>query len=152
MTSPAPPEPVPPRASPRASNAAARARMRANRSTDTTPERVLRSALHRLGLRFRKHSRPLPGLRCTADIVFPRERVAVFMDGCFWHGCECKQSAPRANAEYWSERIAYNQARDRRNDSALTTAGWTVLRVWEHDDPQEAASAIAAVIRSLRPV
>jgi DNA mismatch endonuclease (patch repair protein) len=92
----------------------------------------------------------LPDLRCTADIVFPRERVVVFVDGCFWHGCKCKPSAPRANAGYWSERIAYNQARDTRNNATLTAAGWTVVRVWEHDDPREAASAIADVIRSLR--
>jgi DNA mismatch endonuclease (patch repair protein) len=97
--------------------------MRANKGRDTLPERRLRSHLHRLGLRFRKHARPLPALRCTADVLFPRQRVAVFVDGCFWHGCPEHGRVPRSNRAYWEPKLARNVERDRRNDRALSEAG-----------------------------
>lgn len=121
--------------------------MRANRSADTKPELALRSALHRRGLRFRKHARPLKDLRCTADVVFPRVRVAVFVDGCFWHGCACRATEPQSNSAFWKAKIAYNQARDRRNDAALAAAGWVVFRIWEHEDPEPLTERIAAAVR-----
>jgi DNA mismatch endonuclease (patch repair protein) len=113
--------------------------MRANRSRDTLPERRLRSELHRIGLRFRKHFRPLRSVRCEADVAFPRQRVAVFLDGCFWHGCVDHRGIPRANHIFWSSKIAGNRARDARNEAYLANAGWTVLRIWEHE-PLEAAA------------
>ena len=105
-----------------------------NRRTDTKPEVALRSALHRRGLRFRKDfpvrvegRRPI-----RPDIVFTRARVAVFVDGCFWHGCPSCHRPPSSNQEYWTRKVARNMARDRRNARVLRRDGWTVLRVWEH--------------------
>ncbi len=121
--------------------------MQANRSVDTRPELALRSALHRRGLRFRKHVSPVPGLRCKADIVFPAARIAVFVDGCFWHGCELHGAIPRANAAYWRQKLGANVERDRRNDRALGEAGWNVIRVWEHEDVAEAAQRVEARVR-----
>lgn len=124
--------------------------MQANRSHDTASEVALRSALHRIGLRFRKHVRPLPSLRCTADVVFSRERVVVFSDGCWWHRCPDHATIPKANADWWREKLERNFNRDRRNDAALELAGWKVVRVWEHEDPADAASRVAAVVRERR--
>lgn len=111
---------------------------------------ALRSALHRSGLRFRKHVRPLSSLRCTADAVFPRERVAVFSDGCWWHRCPVHSTIPKANGDWWSQKLDRNFERDRRNDAALELAGWAVVRVWEHEDPVEAAGRIAALVEQRR--
>jgi DNA mismatch endonuclease (patch repair protein) len=124
--------------------------MRGNRNTDTAPEVALRSALHRSGLRFRKHVRPLSSLRCTADAVFPRERIAVFSDGCWWHRCPVHSTIPKANGDWWSQKLDRNFERDRRNDAALELAGWAVVRVWEHEDPVEAAGRIAALVERRR--
>lgn len=121
--------------------------MRANRGKDTSPEITLRRELHRRGFRFYVHRRPLPGLRCTADLLFPRRRLAVFVDGCFWHRCPIHATAPKANAEWWAEKLDGNVARDRRNDQALEDAGWTVIRVWEHQDVVEAADTVSAALR-----
>jgi DNA mismatch endonuclease, patch repair protein len=121
--------------------------MQANHGTDTKPEQAIRSALHRLGLRFRKHQRPVAGIRCTADVVFPRSRVAVFVDGCFWHGCPQHGTRPKTNSHYWDAKLARNGERDRRNDVLLRDAGWTVVRVWEHEAPIAAAQRIATLIR-----
>jgi DNA mismatch endonuclease (patch repair protein) len=131
---------------PPASSPAVRASMQGNRRKDTKPEVAVRSLLHRAGLRFRKHVRPLSGLRCEADIVFPRQRVAVFVDGCFWHGCPEHGGRPARNSDYWNAKIARNVARDRRNDDALAAADWTVLRFWEHDDPQAVLAAVRATL------
>jgi DNA mismatch endonuclease (patch repair protein) len=109
------------------------ARMSAQRSLDTTPELELRRALHAAGLRYFVHRRPLPGLRRTADIVFPRAKVAVFVDGCFWHGCPKHGNVPRTNLWYWPEKISKNRARDADTDVRLLEAGWTPVRVWEHE-------------------
>lgn len=121
--------------------------MVANRSTETTPEVELRSALHRRGLRFRKHVAPLPALRCRADAVFPRAKVAVFVDGCFWHRCPEHATFPKANAAWWKAKLDQTFRRDRRNDAILAGAGWTVVRVWEHEDPQMAAARVDEVVR-----
>jgi DNA mismatch endonuclease (patch repair protein) len=110
-----------------------------NKGRDTQPEIMVRSALHAMGLRFRKNARPLPGLRCTADVVFRRERVAVFIDGCFWHGCPEHGRVPATNNSYWSEKLERNALRDRRNTRALEEAGWAVLRYWEHQPIEEVA-------------
>lgn len=134
-----------------ASSHIARATMRANRSRDTTPEKLLRSALHGMGLRFRVSARPIPSLNRTADIVFRPARIAVFVDGCFWHGCLTHYTAPRANADFWRVKIQRNQERDRETDEQLAAAGWTVMRVWEHEDLTQAAVHIEDAVRSASP-
>jgi DNA mismatch endonuclease (patch repair protein) len=124
--------------------------MQANRKRDTQPELAVRKAVHRLGLRYRVACRPLPSKRFTADLVFPSERVAVFVDGCFWHGCPEHFSSPRTNASYWGPKIARNQARDAAAMAALKAAGWIGLRIWEHEDPSQAASHVAEAVLSAR--
>lgn len=136
---------------PAPSSPAATAMGKANRGRDTTPERRLRSALHRRGLRYRVHRRVEPDLRATVDVTFGGARVAVFVDGCFWHRCPLHSTLPKANREWWSQKLADNVDRDRRVDSALTQKGWRVLRIWEHEDPEGAADRIAAVVRSAKP-
>lgn len=109
--------------------------MRANRRTDTLPEIRLRSLLHRRGLRFRKDYRiEVPGRRVKADVVFTRQRVAVFLDGCFWHGCPDHGRLPSVNHWYWEPKLRRNKERDADVDAKLSAAGWTVLRYWEHED------------------
>lgn len=124
--------------------------MRGNRSKDTRPELRLRRALHRMGLRYRVHARPLPEVRRTADIVFRSQRVAVFVDGCFWHGCEEHHRPSRLNSEFWTSKVASNVARDLQTTRTLEQAGWTVVRVWEHEDPLQAAQRIRSLVRSGR--
>ncbi|WP_406326617.1 very short patch repair endonuclease [Streptomyces sp. NBC_01617] len=120
--------------------------MRANRSKDTKPELRLRSLVHGAGLRYRVSTRPLPDLRRTADLVFVKARVAVFVDGCFWHGCPEHLRPARKNSEFWSEKIAANRARDEETGRVLTEAGWMVVRVWEHEDPADAARRVIAAV------
>lgn len=123
--------------------------MQANRRRDTAPELALRSALHRAGFRYRCDSRiDLPRGRVRPDIVFTRRRVAVFVDGCFWHCCPEHGSKPSVNQSYWSPKLARNVERDARNTVWLTEAGWTVVRIWEHED---VASAMERVVAALRP-
>jgi DNA mismatch endonuclease (patch repair protein) len=124
--------------------------MQGNRRVDTKPERALRSALHHRGLRFRVDTAPEPGLRCRADVVLRRARVAVFVDGCFWHSCPEHGTQPETNAGYWTAKIARNVARDRRNDADLRERGWTVIRVWEHEDPEVGADRVSAAVRQHR--
>jgi DNA mismatch endonuclease (patch repair protein) len=124
--------------------------MRANRGRDTGPEIALRSELHRLGLRFRIHRRPIPGLRATADIVFGPAKVAVFVDGCFWHRCPIHATAPKANGDWWAEKLDANVARDRYTDKRLEDSGWRVVRVWEHESPTVAAAEILRVVSERR--
>lgn len=119
--------------------------MRANRS-ESSVERTLRSELHRRGLRFRKHAIAVAGLRCRADIVFGRARVAVFVDGCFWHRCPEHASAPRANGDWWNRKLKANVRRDHRNTAALEAADWTVMRFWEHQRVEQMADAVVAVV------
>jgi DNA mismatch endonuclease (patch repair protein) len=120
--------------------------MRANKGRDTRPELALRSAVHAMGMRYRVGVRPLPEVRRTADLVFPRARVAVFLDGCFWHGCPDHYRPATKNAEFWDTKIKGNIARDADTDQRLRDAGWRVVRVWEHEKPAEAASRIQAVV------
>jgi DNA mismatch endonuclease (patch repair protein) len=125
--------------------------MQGNRRTDTRPEVALRSLLHRRGLRFRKdQSLHLRNTRVRPDVVFPRARVAIFLDGCYWHGCTEHKTLPKTNTEFWAKKISRNVERDREVDHALTDVGWLVLRFWEHDDLTEACEAIENAIRRRR--
>ena len=124
--------------------------MQSNKSRDTKPELALRRAVHGLGLRYRVSMRPLPKVRRTADLVFTKVKVAVFMDGCFWHGCPRHHTKSATNAAYWADKVERNRARDAETDALLGEAGWTVIRIWEHEDPSEAASRIADVVRERR--
>ncbi|MEE1929778.1 very short patch repair endonuclease [Streptomyces sp. TRM 70351] len=133
-----------------ASSAARRRNMQAIRSRDTRPEKVIRQLVHAHGLRYRVAARPLPGVRRTADLVFRPARVAVFVDGCYWHGCPEHYVAPRTNPGYWSEKITKNVARDRDTDQRLTQAGWTVLRFWEHESPDDCALQIVHTVTESR--
>ena len=129
-------------------NAGRSANMRANRRTDTKPEIALRHALHRLGYRYRKDYRlDLDGgRRVRPDVVFTARKVAVFVDGCFWHACPDHGSKPRNNEWYWSPKLLRNVERDRANDAALTLAGWSVIRLWEHVPLDEAITAVIAAL------
>ncbi|MFZ3393617.1 very short patch repair endonuclease [Rhodococcus sp. 7Tela_A2] len=122
------------------------ARMSRQRRRDTAPEVALRRELHRRGLRFYVDRAPLPGVRRRADLVFPRRRVAVYVDGCFWHRCPLHATDPKNNAEWWADKLAGNVKRDRDTDSRLAAAGWTVIRVWEHEDPTTAATRVAEAL------
>jgi DNA mismatch endonuclease, patch repair protein len=123
------------------------------RQRDTKPERQLRAALHRRGLRFYVDRPPLPAMRRRADVVFPGARVAVYVHGCFWHGCPTHASWPTNNAEWWREKIRGTQARDQETNRYLRDVGWRVLEVWEHEEPEEAADRVAEVVqaRSAKP-
>ena len=134
-----------------ASSEAARARIQSQRRTGTAPELALRRAVHRLGLRYFVHRRPVPALRRDADLVFPKARVAVFVDGCFWHGCDAHgRRTIRENTWYWPEKIASNRRRDRDTDTHLAAEGWLTIRVWEHEDPAEAAERVRAAVDGRR--
>jgi len=125
-----------------------RLRMSRQRSRDTDPERVLRSLLHRMGLRFRVHRRPVAGVRREADLVFATARVAVFVDGCFWHRCPEHATFPKNNGPWWEAKLAANAARDADTDRRLAEAGWHVVRVWEHEEAAGAAARVAKVVRA----
>jgi len=120
------------------------------RQADTAPELKLRSKLHRIGLRFRKNRRPIGSLRRSADVVFTRGKVAVFVDGCFWHGCSKHFSLPKSNADWWERKIRQNIERDRETDRLLGMAGWVVVRVWEHEDLARAAERIRDLVLARR--
>jgi DNA mismatch endonuclease (patch repair protein) len=125
-------------------------RMSRQRTRDTQPEILLRRELHRRGLRYRVDS-PLPGMpRRRADILFTRAKVAVFVDGCFWHGCPEHKTAPANNGAWWAAKLARNVERDQETSARLTSLGWTVLRVWEHEDMKHAATDIEQSVRSGR--
>ena len=120
------------------------------RRRDTLPEVSLRRELHSLGLRFRV-DRPVGALgRRRPDVVFGPARVAVFVDGCFWHRCPVHGSIPKSNTQWWAEKLATNVRRDRDTDWLLREAGWLAVRVWEHDDPAEAALRIRALVSARR--
>jgi len=121
--------------------------MRANPRSGTRPEIAVRSALHALGLRFRKdHPIRLPERVVRPDIVFTRHRLAVFVDGCFWHRCPEHGNVPRANSSYWGPKLERNVARDRAVDQALMAGGWEIVRVWEHEDPLHVAAAVSVLL------
>jgi DNA mismatch endonuclease, patch repair protein len=121
--------------------------MRGNKARDTRPELALRSAVHALGMRYRVGIRPLPEIRRTADLVFPRAKVAVFLDGCFWHGCPEHHRPAKRNTDFWGAKIKGNIARDADTDIRLHGEGWRVVRVWEHEQPAAAAERIRTVVR-----
>ncbi len=126
--------------------------MIANRGRDTRPELVVRRALHAAGMRYRVNMAPIPGVRRTADILFTRAKLAVFIDGCFWHGCEAHYQRPGRNQTFWDAKVQANRRRDRETDALLIGQGWTVLRVWEHDvraDPARVVAQISSVFESL---
>lgn len=129
------------------------ANMRANRRTDTKPEIALRRALHHLGYRYRKDYRlDLDGgRRVRPDIVFTARKVAVFVDGCFWHACPDHGSKPRNNEWYWGPKLLRNVERDRANDAALTLVSWSVIRLWEHVPLDEAITTVRTALEPRRP-
>lgn len=116
------------------------------KGTDTRPEWLLRRALWATGLRYRLRSK-LPG---KPDIVFPRARIAVFVDGCFWHGCPLHGHVPKSNLTYWVPKLARNQARDRAADAALLVLGWLPMRVWEHEVVEDLASCVERIAETVR--
>lgn len=121
--------------------------MQGNRRADTLPEIALRRELHARGLRFRKdYTVHADGARSKADVVFTRRRVAVFIDGCFWHGCPAHCRMPTRNRPYWAAKIDRNRDRDERVTAAFEDAGWTVIRVWEHEPIQDAADRVSAAL------
>jgi DNA mismatch endonuclease (patch repair protein) len=122
--------------------------MRGNRRRDTSPELAVRRACHALGLRYRVDARPLATLNRRADLVFSRVKLAVFVDGCYWHGCPEHGTTVKTNAGYWGPKIARNVTRDRETDRLLEDAGWRVIRVWEHEDPTQVADRVKAVVLS----
>ncbi|WP_243841399.1 very short patch repair endonuclease [Mycobacterium sp. DL592] len=125
-------------------------RMSRQRTRDTGPEMLLRRELHRRGLRYRVDA-SLPGMpRRRADILFTRAKVAVFVDGCFWHGCREHKTAPTTNAPWWAAKLTRNVERDRETDGHLISMGWTVRRVWEHEDITHAAADIEQIVRGGR--
>lgn len=122
------------------------------RRRDTAPELAVRRLLHARGLRYRVDA-PLPGLpRRRADLRFAPARVAVFIDGCFWHGCPEHGVAPKANAEWWEDKIAANRRRDADTDAHLAAMGWLALRFWEHEPPASVADAVERSVRQRRRV
>lgn len=128
------------------SSAAVSKRMQRQATRDTAPEVALRKALHRRGIRFRLHRRIVPEVRRTADIVLPSARICVDVRGCYWHGCPQHRTMPKANAEWWAGKLEGNVARDVDTERRWREAGWTVVVVWEHEDPEAAAERIASLI------
>ena len=124
--------------------------MKSNRGRDTAPEMALRRAVHALGLRYRVNARPLKAVRRTADLLFARARVAVFLDGCFWHGCPEHHTVAATNAGFWATKVDTNRRRDRDTDERLVEAGWLPLRVWEHEDPALAAHRVRDAVAARR--
>ncbi len=120
------------------------------RRRDTAPEVALRRRLHAAGLRYRV-TFPVPGQRRrTIDIAFTRVRVAVFVDGCFWHGCTSHGTQPAQNSAWWQQKIAANKARDADTDRVLQSLGWAVVRVWEHESPGAAAARVTGLVTTAR--
>ncbi|MET8455870.1 very short patch repair endonuclease [Streptomyces parvulus] len=133
------------------SSAAVSARMSRQGSRDTAPEVAVRRLLHASGMRYRVNV-PVPGMpRRTIDIVFPRTKVAVFLDGCFWHGCPQHATHPKANAEWWRTKLDKNMARDAETTAHLQREGWTVLRFWEHEVPETVAKKVREAVLPAAP-
>lgn len=132
------------------SSAAVSERMRRQRRRDTSPELALRKALHRQGFRYRVDA-PLPGMpRRRADMLFPGLRVAVFVDGCFWHGCPRHATHPTANHDWWQRKLAGNRDRDRDTDRRLRDAGWTVVRIWECTSVEEGVHIVKEILNQAK--
>lgn len=126
--------------------------MKRVRTKDTVPELALRKLLFSVGLRYRIHYKPksLVLRRSNIDIAFPRAKLAVFIDGCFWHGCPAHGTIPKANGQWWAEKLASNQARDARVSAGLRGEGWTVLRFWTHESPEYMATAVIQTLELLK--
>jgi DNA mismatch endonuclease (patch repair protein) len=133
-----------------ASSPGVRSTMRANRRRNTAPEMAVRRLVHAAGLRYRVDARPIGSLNRRADLVFSRAKVAVFIDGCYWHGCPEHGTKARTNTDYWVPKIARNRERDAETDRLLADAGWQVIRVWEHEDAAEVALIVGSAVRGLR--
>lgn len=131
-----------------ASNDGVAKSMRSNRRRDTKPELAVRKILHARGLRYRVDLAPGHDKRRRADIVFTRQKVAVFIDGCFWHGCPVHATIPKAHADYWVPKLEKNKRRDAETNAELEAQRWTVLRFWEHEDPEAVAETIAGCVAS----
>lgn len=121
--------------------------MQANRGRDTKPEMAVRRAAHAAGLRFRVDYRPIPELNRRADLVFTRAKVAVFVDGCFWHGCPIHHTVAKSNANFWAQKVTRNRERDAETDRLLGEAGWTVIRAWEHEPADDVVARILTSVR-----
>ncbi|MEW1890940.1 very short patch repair endonuclease [Streptomyces sp. NBC_00523] len=128
------------------SSPAVSARMSRQASRDTAPEVAVRKLLHASGYRYRLNERVPHMSRRTIDIAFTRAKVAVFLDGCFWHGCPEHATRPKANAEWWRQKLDRNMARDAETTAHLVAEGWTVLRFWEHQTPVEVAEKVAETV------
>jgi DNA mismatch endonuclease (patch repair protein) len=137
-------------AAPIPSSVSVQLRMQRQPSRDTPMELAFRRILHRRGLRYRVHRRPLPGVARTADVVFSSARVAVYVDGCFWHGCPDHYMQPRSNSSYWLPKIEGNRRRDADTDARLVAAGWVPFRLWEHEDLEAAAERLACLLAARR--
>jgi DNA mismatch endonuclease (patch repair protein) len=131
-----------------ASSEGTRRSMLGNTGRDTKPELAVRRLLHARGYRYRVDYRPIREVRSRADVAFTRRKIAVFIDGCFWHVCPIHATHPKANADYWAPKLARNVERDAETTVKLQAAGWTVLRYWEHEAPADVAAAIEAALRS----
>lgn len=117
---------------------------------DTPQELAVRQILHRSGLRYRIHL-PVPGMpRRSIDIAFTKHKVAIFLDGCFWHSCPNHATSPKANADWWRAKLDRNVMRDRETTEHLSASGWVVLRFWEHEVPTEVAERIRDVVMTRR--
>lgn len=127
-------------------------RMQRVRQKNTSAESALRRELHALGLRYRVQVPVLTKPRRVADIAFGRLRVAVFVDGCFWHGCPQHATWPKANADFWRSKILANRERDRDTDQRLREDGWVVIRAWAHEAPSAVASRVVRIVHARRAV
>jgi DNA mismatch endonuclease (patch repair protein) len=116
--------------------------MRTNNGRDTSPELAVRRILHARGLRYRVNFRPIAAIRSRPDIAFTRAKVAIYVDGCFWHGCPIHATVPKTNVDYWSPKLERNRERDKQATASFEKSGWRVLRFWEHETPTEMADAI----------
>jgi len=123
--------------------------MQLQRERNTQPEVTLRRALWVMGYRYRVHHRALPDVRREVDIAFTRVRLAVFVDGCFWHGCSEHRGVPKTNSDWWRDKLESNRARDASTNQMLRAAAWTVLRIWEHVSLEEALAHVVSEIDRL---
>ncbi|WP_371827604.1 very short patch repair endonuclease [Amycolatopsis sp. WQ 127309] len=132
------------------SSSAVSARLSRQARQNTSPELRVRRELHTSGYRYRVHT-PVPGKpRRTMDICFTKVKLAVFLDGCFWHGCPDHGTQPKSNAEWWRNKVAANRSRDADTNMHLGALGWAVLRFWEHEDPADVAAAIGRSVDDFR--
>jgi len=134
---------------PKASSEAAQNRMLRTRQRNTTAERKIAEGLRALGFQFETDQRAVGTVPSRADIVFRQAKVAVYVHGCFWHGCPKHATWPRANAAWWREKIMANICRDRRNRRALNKAGWSVMVIWEHVDPELAMRRVVSMLANV---